>query len=448
MLESPTLAKARLSKWDFWLSGAAFAALTLFWLPFFIRLLSGFGADILDIHSFSDALIEAVVLLFLLALPFVPFAFFLRWAIRVHFQPTKELQEEYCQEGRGEICNKHARNKCRTCRRWQWNLRRSCAWAWAATVPFLWLGFSVFSSGTQTGPDTDVVFYGVFNSYAFGLYTLCGAVLFVILLPWPNAGFLLRNLAAPLRLVLFASYAVVLSRSLWSHDTGLIKIAITSGALYFIANHWWAKYRAFERGLRIVDQALVRRAARYQEEAKRGDAEAQYNLGVLYEMGKGVPIDRTEAMIWLRKAAEQGHANAQSSLGGMYLYAGDNAQAELWLSKAAERGNTPALTNLGRLHAYGKGELQYADGYYAATRRGDMVSQYGFHCLLKAAKDSPKNYVEAYFWLSLAAARDSQAEEHDNIQEELGEVAAKLSPAELSEVQARAARWLAEHSSQ
>ena len=49
--------------------------------------------------------------------------------------------------------------------------------------------------------------------------------------------------------------------------------------------------------------------------AKLGDAIAQYNLGLMYEQGKGVPKDYKEAVKWFTKAAEQGLADAQSMVG-------------------------------------------------------------------------------------------------------------------------------------
>ena len=52
--------------------------------------------------------------------------------------------------------------------------------------------------------------------------------------------------------------------------------------------------------------------------AEAGDAEAQYNLGVMYASGEGVPQDYAEAVRWYRLAAEQGDAGAQSFLGAMY----------------------------------------------------------------------------------------------------------------------------------
>ncbi len=47
-------------------------------------------------------------------------------------------------------------------------------------------------------------------------------------------------------------------------------------------------------------------------------ADAQNDLGFMYENGQGVPQDYAEAVGWFRKAAEQGYANAQYNLGNMY----------------------------------------------------------------------------------------------------------------------------------
>lgn len=44
--------------------------------------------------------------------------------------------------------------------------------------------------------------------------------------------------------------------------------------------------------------------------AEQGDAEAQFNLGVLFKNGIGVTQNDTEAMRWLRKSAEQGYEHA------------------------------------------------------------------------------------------------------------------------------------------
>jgi len=52
--------------------------------------------------------------------------------------------------------------------------------------------------------------------------------------------------------------------------------------------------------------------------AEQGYASAQYNLGLMYGNGQGVPQDYKEAVKWWRLAADQDHAAAQYSLGLMY----------------------------------------------------------------------------------------------------------------------------------
>ena len=53
--------------------------------------------------------------------------------------------------------------------------------------------------------------------------------------------------------------------------------------------------------------------------AEQGNKAAQFNLGIMYHQGTGVPQDIGEAIKWYILAAEQGHADAQSNLGNIYM---------------------------------------------------------------------------------------------------------------------------------
>ena len=83
--------------------------------------------------------------------------------------------------------------------------------------------------------------------------------------------------------------------------------------------------------------------------AEQGTAFAQYNLGLMYNNGQGVPQDYETAVKWYTLAAEQGNASAQSNLGTMYaLGTGviqDNVYAHMWLNIAASSGNKKASEN-------------------------------------------------------------------------------------------------------
>ncbi|MBQ2481415.1 MAG: SEL1-like repeat protein, partial [Treponema sp.] len=50
------------------------------------------------------------------------------------------------------------------------------------------------------------------------------------------------------------------------------------------------------------------------KKAEQGYADAQYNLGVMYDCGRGVEQDYEKAFEWYTKAAEQGNAYAQNDL--------------------------------------------------------------------------------------------------------------------------------------
>jgi TPR repeat protein len=73
--------------------------------------------------------------------------------------------------------------------------------------------------------------------------------------------------------------------------------------------------------------------------AEQGDATAQYNFGVMYDFGKGVPQDFATARQWYEKAAARGHAGAQNNLGGLYEFGHgvtqDYVRAYMWYKVAA-----------------------------------------------------------------------------------------------------------------
>ena len=78
----------------------------------------------------------------------------------------------------------------------------------------------------------------------------------------------------------------------------------------------------------------------YRKAADQGQARAQTSLGVMYSFGEGVPQDYKEAVKWYRKAANQGFARAQNNLGVMYAYGEgvlkNMTQAKYWIQKAYE----------------------------------------------------------------------------------------------------------------
>jgi TPR repeat protein len=146
--------------------------------------------------------------------------------------------------------------------------------------------------------------------------------------------------------------------------------------------------------------------------ATEGDAAAQYNLGLIYETGPGVPQDLAEAVRWYRKAADQGLANAQYNLG--YIYAGgqgvpqDYAEAMRWYRKAADQGESRAQYSLGALYAGGHGV--------------------------------PQDYVYAHMWFNLAASR-ANGDDEKQYSAARDSLAARMTPQEIADAHKLAREW-------
>jgi len=86
----------------------------------------------------------------------------------------------------------------------------------------------------------------------------------------------------------------------------------------------------------------------------QGDADAQYNLGVMYWDGQGVSQDYAQAVAWFRKAADQGLAGAQFNLGLAYAKGQgvpqDYTQAHMWLNLSASRALDDTVRRAAVIH--------------------------------------------------------------------------------------------------
>ena len=85
--------------------------------------------------------------------------------------------------------------------------------------------------------------------------------------------------------------------------------------------------------------------------AERGDAAAQFNLGLMYENGRGVPQDYAQAVTWYKRAAEQGDAIAQTNLGAAYANGKgvpqDYILAHMWFNISSTNGSEKGRRNRG-----------------------------------------------------------------------------------------------------
>ena len=202
---------------------------------------------------------------------------------------------------------------------------------------------------------------------------------------------------------------------LWKFKTGkwvssstvaaaLVRIGVVTAILVLVA---------------VVVSMLLRQAPAdsklFQEtktQADRGNATAQFNLGVMHAEGKGAAKDEKEAVEWFLKAAEQGYAEAQDNLGVMYRdgrgVAKDEVEAVRWFRKAAEQGLAHAQGRLGYMYRAGLGvPMDYMESSKWARKAAEQGDCNGLGLLGDNSLEGHGmgGHVEAYKWFLLAKER-------------------------------------------
>ena len=205
----------------------------------------------------------------------------------------------------------------------------------------------------------------------------------------------------------------------------------------------------------IARRELARREAfnALKLKAEQAEVEAQFELGVKFSAGEGVPQDNRSAVDWFLKAAEQGHIEAQFEVGARYAFGDaadpnnsgvlkDSHQAVHWLKKAAEQSYVTAQFMLGVLltgskrvtwlHAVEhpwRGVLEddippdyikAAQLLRLAAEQGHVDAQFELGGLYLMGVGVIQDDVQALAWFSLAAMQGDKAHYHrDEMQERM-----------------------------
>ncbi|MDB9753100.1 sel1 repeat family protein [Oceanospirillaceae bacterium] len=160
-----------------------------------------------------------------------------------------------------------------------------------------------------------------------------------------------------------------------------------------------------------------------------GNGYAQYRMGYMYAVGKGVQRSHKKKLEWYERAAKSGYVPAFSStarayqmLGGESSLSGPTQESEAyhkqafkWYSKAADAGSSSGLHGLAQLYNGGYGVKRnhpQAIAYYTdAAMLGNTFSQ--FSLAMELAHDYRMSgniiYLEqAYKWLKIHAFYDTE----------------------------------------
>ena len=103
--------------------------------------------------------------------------------------------------------------------------------------------------------------------------------------------------------------------------------------------------------------------------AEADDADAAFNLGQAYRLGRGVPINLAAAQTWLERAARSGHVDAQTTLGLLLFDTGNRIGGMRWLKSAAEQGEPRAMLIYGTALFNGDGVVRDPVLAYAFVSR-------------------------------------------------------------------------------
>lgn len=178
--------------------------------------------------------------------------------------------------------------------------------------------------------------------------------------------------------------------------------------------------------------------------AAKGDPSAEYEIGVRFAEGKGIPQDLQQAVAWYQRAAAQGFAPAQYRLGSMYERGlglkADLARARIWYLRAAEQGIVKAMHNLAVLSAgRDNSAVDYASAarwFTAAAEHGLTDSQFNLAIMHDSGLGMERDAKQAYKWFSLAARAgdDEAARRREGLR-------AKLAPPEVDAAEAEINAW-------
>ena len=211
-----------------------------------------------------------------------------------------------------------------------------------------------------------------------------------------------------------------------------------------------------------VDIELLRRTA------EQGYMEAQYQLGLLYTKGnsknlssyshnrvsEGVPPDYIRdydlAIKWLRLAADQDYARAQNLLGLMYdLGRGvpqDYVQAMKWYRLAADQNYAPAQGNIGQLYYRGEGVpqdfSQALKWYRLAADQGDANAQANLGDMYAEGEVVTKDLVQAHKWYNLAIASQPAGVGRTAYEKKRADASSQMSPKQIARAQELASKWI------
>jgi TPR repeat protein len=158
-------------------------------------------------------------------------------------------------------------------------------------------------------------------------------------------------LAVILQTVMIRPISVVVAAvAMWALPASAAYLLFPDGNEKTLTGGLKSAYEAYKKG----DFAAA--VPVFRAEAAKGDKDAQFAMGRIYEEGRSVEASAAAAESWYGKAAAQNHVGAQFYLAALLLATpGRTAEGMEWLRKAADGKSPRALLSLGSMALTGTG---------------------------------------------------------------------------------------------
>lgn len=191
----------------------------------------------------------------------------------------------------------------------------------------------------------------------------------------------------------------------------------------------------------------------FSELASRGNAVAQFNLGIMYAEGQYVGKSSMESIKWYQLAAAQGYPDAQYKLGIFYREASslvqDYPEALHQFRMAADQGNTLAMLQIASMHMQGQGTMQNeaeaVRWYRKAAEQGDTSAQRSLSTAYALGRGIAQNPVLSYMWLILAISYAKNEEKQHDLTSQMELAAKSLSIDQIAEARKLAEKCASNH---
>jgi len=172
----------------------------------------------------------------------------------------------------------------------------------------------------------------------------------------------------------------------------------------------------------------------FMESAKKGNSEAQLEIGDMYYFGQWVAKDYKKSFMWSMKSAKQGNPRAQHAIGGMYFYGRgvkkDYKKAFEWFMKSSKNDYIDVRPIIGYMYDNGYGvKKDYKkafEWFLKSAENGLPVGQYNVGVMYANGRGVKKNYIAAYAWFSLASSNGYDASEA------IGKLKSKMSQEQIA----------------